>query len=127
MYMAYSPLGKAVSPETDPEPPTKSDPMSPALSRFNRSWRVASVAGPFMYPVVLVQEGVVKLPPLLQIYGATFHTSVPSMPRPNWPLALLVRAAASVQTSASVVGGPAMLAAAKSALFQKNTWVFVSS
>ncbi len=69
----------------------------------------------------------VNEPPSLQMYGATFQMSVPSTPRPNWPLALLVRVAASAHSWAIVVGGPERPAAAKSALFQNSTWVLVSS
>ena len=65
--MAYSPLGKPVSSDTAPEPPTKSEPMSPALSRLTSSLMAASVAVPFMYPVALVRLELVKLPPSLQM------------------------------------------------------------
>ena len=53
--------------------------------------------------------------------------SVPSTPRPNWPLALLVSFGTSEKSWVSVVGGPDRPAAAKSALFQNSTWVLVSS
>ena len=42
-------------------------PMSPALSRLRAAWRVASVAFPFMYPLVVDAPEFVKEPPLLHI------------------------------------------------------------
>src|SRR5580658_1173512 len=53
--------------------------------------------------------------------------SVPSTPRPNCCLLLMVSLAASAYSCASVVGGPARPAALKSVLFQYRAWVLVSS
>src|SRR5580700_3252370 len=61
------------------------------------------------------------------MYGATFQMSVPSTPRPNCCLDLLVSIFASAYSSVSVAGGPAMPAALKAALFQNSAWVLVSS
>jgi len=95
--------------------------MSPALSKFTEILDGCFRGGPVHVPGGGGPAGVREVAPVAPDVRAMFQTSVPSMPRPNWPLDLLVRAAASVQTWAIVVGGPAMLAAAKSALFQKNT------
>jgi hypothetical protein len=45
MYMAYSFLGKPVSPETALAPPWKSLPMSPALSKLTSVVTAVMVAG----------------------------------------------------------------------------------
>src|ERR1700751_3421337 len=61
------------------------------------------------------------------MYGATFQMSVPSTPRPYCCFDGTVSLAASAYSSLSVVGGPDIPAALKSALFQNSAWVLVSS
>jgi hypothetical protein len=80
-----------------------------------------------MYPLAEVSEGLVNSPPKLHTYGDTFHTSVPSIPRPYWLFDLFVSLATSERNWVIVVGGPEIPAAAKSALFQNSTCVLVSS
>ena len=53
--------------------------------------------------------------------------SVPSTPRPYCPLDGIVSFCRVGDELSSVVGGPEIPAAAKSALFQNSAWVFVSS
>ena len=77
-------------------------------------------------PVAFVSALFVKLPPSVQTYGPTFQMSVLSTPRPCCCLDGMVNNFASAIIWPHVVGGERW-AAAKSALFQKKTWVFVSS